>query len=47
VPLILVVGDKERDENTVSVRSMSGENIGTFTVDACVEMMKNKVQAYE
>jgi len=47
VPLILVVGDKERDENTVAVRSMSGENIGTFAVDACAELMKNKVQAYE
>jgi len=32
VPVMLVVGDREVDENTVSVR-LAGENIGTMTVD--------------
>jgi threonyl-tRNA synthetase len=45
VPYILVVGDRERDEGTVSVRNLSGENIGTFSVDDWVsEMLRMRAE---
>jgi len=39
VPFILVAGDRERDEGTVSVRNLSGENIGTFSVEDWISEM--------
>ncbi len=39
VPFILVAGDRERDEGTISVRNLSGENIGTFSVDGWISEM--------
>jgi len=46
VPFILVAGDRERDEGTVSVRNLSGENIGTFSVDDWIAEMHHKVADY-
>jgi threonyl-tRNA synthetase len=40
VPFILIVGDRERDEGTISVRSRSGENLGTMRVEDWLEEMK-------
>ncbi|ATX82530.1 threonyl-tRNA synthetase [Mariprofundus ferrinatatus] len=39
VPFILVAGDRERDEGTVSVRDRSGQNLGTFSVDDWIAKM--------
>ena len=39
VPFILVAGDRERDDGTVSVRNLSGENIGTFSIDDWISEM--------
>ncbi|VUD66442.1 Threonine--tRNA ligase [Thalassocella blandensis] len=33
VPYLLVVGDQELENNTISVRTRSGEDLGTFSVD--------------
>jgi len=45
VPFILVAGDRERDEGTVSVRNLSGENIGTFSVDDWIsEMLRMRAE---
>jgi len=32
VPYILVAGDREREEGTISVRDRSGQNLGTFSI---------------
>ncbi|GAV21408.1 threonyl-tRNA synthetase [Mariprofundus micogutta] len=40
VPFILVAGDRERDEKTISVRDRSGQNLGTFSVDDWIAEMK-------
>jgi len=40
VPYILVAGDRERDEGTISVRSRNGENLGSMRVEAWLEEMK-------
>ncbi|MDX8397529.1 MAG: threonine--tRNA ligase [Mariprofundaceae bacterium] len=47
VPFILVAGDRERDEQTISVRSRSGDDLGTKTVDAWIEEMKNMQKEYQ
>ncbi|MDX8406828.1 MAG: threonine--tRNA ligase [Mariprofundaceae bacterium] len=46
VPFILVAGDRERDEGTVSVRNLSGENIGTFSIDDWIAEMHRKIADY-
>ncbi len=39
VPYLLVVGDKEVEADSVAVRTRSGEDLGTLTVDALVERL--------
>lgn len=40
VPYILVAGDRERDEGTISVRSRDGDNLGVMRVEEWLEEMK-------
>ncbi len=40
VPYMLVVGDKEMESNTVSVRLRSGEDLGSQSYDAFLERLK-------
>lgn len=40
VPYLLVVGDKEVEADSVAVRTRSGENLGTMTVDAFIESVQ-------
>ena len=47
VPYILVVGDRERDEQTISVRTRSGDNLGTKTVDAWIAEMQDMQKEYK
>ena len=46
VPFILVAGDRERDEGTISVRSRSGENLGTKPVAAWIDEMRTMQDEY-
>lgn len=39
VPYLLVVGDREVETRTVSVRSQQGVDLGSLTLDQCLEMM--------
>jgi len=43
VPYLVIIGDKEVAENTVTVRKRSGENIGPFTVNELLEILKEKI----
>ena len=36
VPYLLVVGDRERDRHTVAVRALSGEDLGSMSIDTLV-----------
>ncbi|HYD78806.1 MAG TPA: threonine--tRNA ligase [Paucimonas sp.] len=45
LPYILVIGDKERDANTVAVRARGNVDLGVMAVDALVERLKNEVEA--
>jgi threonyl-tRNA synthetase len=45
LPYIVVIGDKERDANTVAVRARGNVDLGVMSVDALVERLKNEVEA--
>ncbi len=46
VPFILVVGEREKEENTVSVRNRAGDNLGAKTVDEWIVEMQNMTKQY-
>jgi len=46
VPYILVAGDRERDEGTVSVRDRAGNNLGTFSVEDWIAEMDRQRAAF-
>jgi threonyl-tRNA synthetase len=39
IPYIVVVGDKERDANTVAVRARGNVDLGSMPIDALVERL--------
>jgi len=43
LPYIVVIGDKERDANTVAVRARGNVDLGVMPVDALVERLRNEV----
>jgi threonyl-tRNA synthetase len=43
LPYILVVGDKERDANTVAVRARGNVDLGVMSIDALLERLQNDV----
>jgi threonyl-tRNA synthetase len=43
LPYILVIGDKERDANTVAVRARGNVDLGVMAVDALVERLKQEI----
>jgi len=44
VPYLLVVGDRERDSETVAVRSRSGEDLGSIAIADCVRLLSARTQ---
>ena len=44
VPLALVVGEKEAESHTVSVRKLGGEDLGVMGVDEIIKMIETKVK---
>ena len=44
LPYIVVVGDKERDANTVAVRARGNVDLGSMPVDALVERLSQELQ---
>ncbi|MEY3017161.1 MAG: hypothetical protein RL336_296 [Pseudomonadota bacterium] len=43
VPYHLVIGDKEVENNTVAVRTRSGEDLGALSIDALIELLDQDV----
>jgi threonyl-tRNA synthetase len=43
LPYIVVIGDKERDANTVAVRARGNVDLGVMPVDALVERLRNEI----
>jgi len=46
VPFILVAGEREKEENTVSVRTRSGDDLGVMSVDSWIAEMQNMKNSY-
>ena len=42
-PYIIIVGEQEENDNTISVRQHGGEDLGTISVSSFSEIIKNKV----
>lgn len=42
IPYMLIIGDREKDEHTVTVRKKNGENLPSMTVQAFTEMVKKE-----
>lgn len=47
VPFIVIVGEREKAEGTLSVRSLSGENLGTMSLDAWIAKMHSMQNNYQ
>ncbi len=45
IPYMLIVGEQEEKDGTVSVRKHGGEDLGTMSISEFVEMMKKEIQA--
>ncbi len=43
IPYLVIIGDKELEERKLTVRKRSGENIGPFTIDEFIKIMKDTV----
>ena len=43
IPYLLVLGDREVEEGTVNVRTRSGKNLGTMSIDAFIDLVKAAV----
>ncbi len=44
LPLMLIVGEKEQAENTVSVRKQGGEDLGTMSVESLTEWINKEIE---
>ena len=44
LPYILVIGDKERDANTVAVRARGNVDLGVMSIDALVQRLLSEVE---
>jgi len=45
VPFLLVVGDREMENNTIAVRALDGKDLGSMPIDAFVEKVNNEIMA--
>ena len=46
VPFILVAGEREKEENTVSVRTRAGDDLGVMSVDSWISEMETMKKQY-
>jgi threonyl-tRNA synthetase len=40
VPFLLVIGDREKENGQVAVRTLSGEDLGVMSLDAFIERLQ-------
>ena len=43
VPYLLIIGDKEMEDNTVAVRTRSGEDLGVMSIEAFEKLLTNSI----
>lgn len=47
IPYLLVVGDREMDQGEIAVRSQSGEDLGSMSVDDFISRVQYQLENYE
>ncbi|MGI4858217.1 MAG: threonine--tRNA ligase, partial [Janthinobacterium lividum] len=47
IPYLVVVGEKERDSQTVAVRARGNVDLGSMPVDALLERLENEIRTYQ
>jgi threonyl-tRNA synthetase len=47
VPYLLVVGDREVENEQVAVRTRSGEDLGTMSVEAFSTLLKSDIESHK
>ena len=47
IPYIIVVGEKEEKENTISLRSRKNGDEGTFKLESLIERISNEISNKE
>ena len=45
IPYMVVVGDKDMENRTVSIRHRSGKDLGAMSVEAFVELLKQEIDS--
>ena len=45
LPYIVVIGDKERDANTVAVRARGNVDLGVMSIDSLAERLHQEIAA--
>ena len=45
IPYLIIIGDKEVSDNSVTIRKRNGENIGPFSREQCISMLKEKISS--
>lgn len=45
VPYLLIIGDKEVENGTASVRTREGQDLGTMTIDAICDILRQEIAA--
>ena len=43
LPLMLIIGEKEQGDNTVTVRKQGGEDLGAMTVEAFINYVNAEI----
>jgi threonyl-tRNA synthetase len=46
IPYLLVAGDRELENGEVAVRSQSGEDLGSMTIESFISRVKNQIESY-
>lgn len=44
IPYLVIIGDKEIEDNKITVRKRSGENIGPFSADEFISLINNEIK---
>ena len=44
IPYMIIVGEKEQEEKTISVRKHGGENLGNMKVDTIIDTINKEIE---
>jgi len=44
VPYLLIIGDKELEDQTIAVRTQKGEDLGSLSISEFTERLKKEIE---